>query len=51
MNEVLAAIVLPIVILLAGIYLAIHTRDATWLILAAILAITTGLMIRRTIGS
>lgn len=51
MNATFAIYLIPLAILVAGIYLAANSGDPMWLVFAAVAAVATGFMARNFLGS
>ncbi|MEQ8825615.1 MAG: hypothetical protein RIC14_14710 [Filomicrobium sp.] len=51
MNAFLAIILVPLTVMVIGIYMAVNTKDPMWLVYAALLAIAAGYLARQTFGS
>ncbi len=51
MNATFAIYILPLAILVAGIYMAANAGDPMWLVFSAVAAVATGFMVRNFWGS
>ena len=51
MNEIAAIVLLPLIVLAIGVYMAVNIGDPMWLVFGAVLAMATGYLARRIFGS